>query len=309
MTKINKTKQPAEFFMGGETEKITMPSYEDTDLVVLDNPEIFIQGKSVKAGMNCLVMCTEGYALFKANDHQVELKKMDVAICPPDSKITETVLSPNFHYFALGISSPALQQMLRGNMNIWNRSIYLRGFVSFSLDPDDYELMFKLYRILQSALRQVRQNIDTEWWKFVINHVICVALNGICYRLKHMDTPVETKPKQSNIIFNRFLDILQHNDKKHQTVDYYADKLFISSKYLSDICKKQSGKSAAQWIKESTLSEITFLLKTTDLTVKEISSKMGFPNSSFFCTYVRDNFGQSPLAYRQTLLKNEGKAG
>jgi AraC-like DNA-binding protein len=307
--KRNISDENRKFFVGTDMNKITMPSYEDTDLVVLDNSKMFINGKSVKSGMNCLVMCTNGRAVFKANDHDVELNKMDVAICPPDSTITDALLSPDFHYLALGISTPALEQMLRGNMNVWNRSIYAQGFVSFHLDDTDYDLMFKLYRILQSGLNRMKKEIDVEWWKFIINHVICMALNGVCYRLKQLDGISPDKPKQSITIFNRFLDMLQHNDEKHQTVEYYASELYISSKYLSDICKKQSGKSAAQWIKEYTLSEITFLLKSTNLSVKEISNRTGFPNSSFFCKYVRDNFGQSPLAYRQTLLQNDGKAG
>ncbi|MBF1571957.1 MAG: AraC family transcriptional regulator, partial [Prevotella sp.] len=47
-----------------------------------------------------------------------------------------------------------------------------------------------------------------------------------------------------------------------------------------------------------TLSAITNYLRTTDLSVKEISHRLGFPNTSFFGKYVKDHLGCSPLEYR-----------
>jgi AraC-like DNA-binding protein len=43
------------------------------------------------------------------------------------------------------------------------------------------------------------------------------------------------------------------------------------------------------------------LLRNTDLTVKEISNRMGFPNSSFFCQYFREQAGITPIEYRNKI--------
>ena len=88
-------------------------------------------------------------------------------------------------------------------------------------------------------------------------------------------------------------------DAKHRTVEYYVTRLNISSKYLTVICKKNSGKTANQWIQEYTLSAITHYLRTTEKSIKEISFLLGFLNTSFFGKYVKDHLGFSPLEYRR----------
>lgn len=81
-------------------------------------------------------------------------------------------------------------------------------------------------------------------------------------------------------------------------MEYYASQLFISPKYLTIICKKNSDKTANDWIREYTLADISYYLRNTELSVKEISIKLGFPNTSFFGKYVKEHFGCTPLAYR-----------
>jgi AraC-type DNA-binding domain-containing proteins len=82
-------------------------------------------------------------------------------------------------------------------------------------------------------------------------------------------------------------------------VNDYAAQLCISAKYLTIISKKNSGRTANAWIQEYTLSAITNYLRTTDLSVKEISHRLGFSNTSFFGKYVKDHLGCSPLEYRR----------
>jgi AraC-like DNA-binding protein len=81
-------------------------------------------------------------------------------------------------------------------------------------------------------------------------------------------------------------------------VSYYASHLNITPKYLSTVCKQVSGKSPTRWITESVIDDIYQQLRSTDLSVKEISHKMGFPNSSFFGQYFKEESGMTPLEYR-----------
>lgn len=56
------------------------------------------------------------------------------------------------------------------------------------------------------------------------------------------------------------------------------------------------------WISEYVIEDIIHYLKNTDLTAKEISEALGFPNASFFGKYVRVHLGASPSEYRKQLL-------
>ena len=98
--------------------------------------------------------------------------------------------------------------------------------------------------------------------------------------------------------FQRFLDLLHANDVKRHTVEAYASELCISPKYLTAVCKKNSGKTANEWITEQVLEDIRYYLRQTNLSIKQICDKLAFPNPSFFGKYVKDHFGMTPLEFR-----------
>jgi AraC-like DNA-binding protein len=81
-------------------------------------------------------------------------------------------------------------------------------------------------------------------------------------------------------------------------VSYYAERLYITPKYLSTVCTRVSGKSPMRWITDNVMEQCYTLLKTTNMSIKEISNQMGFPNPSFFGQYFRDEAGMTPLEYR-----------
>ena len=81
-------------------------------------------------------------------------------------------------------------------------------------------------------------------------------------------------------------------------MEWYADELCVSAKYLSTVCKKKSGKGANDWIREHVLEDIRYNLKHTDLSIKQICDKLGFPNPSFFGKYVKEHFGMPPAQFR-----------
>jgi AraC-like DNA-binding protein len=99
-------------------------------------------------------------------------------------------------------------------------------------------------------------------------------------------------------IFNNFLQLISHEQQKRQQVSVYAGKLNITPKYLSAVCKKVSGKTPMRWITESVMEDCYNQLLKTDLSVKEIAHLLGFPNSSFFGQYFRDQAGVTPMEYR-----------
>ena len=77
-------------------------------------------------------------------------------------------------------------------------------------------------------------------------------------------------------------------------------ELPFAPKYLTAICKKNSGKTANEWITEHVLEDIRYYLRHTDLSIKQICDRLGFPNSSFFGKYVKDHFGVTPLEFRNS---------
>ena len=110
-------------------------------------------------------------------------------------------------------------------------------------------------------------------------------------------------PINKNIAHD-FLFLLSEDRCQHRSVSFYADKLCVSSKYLSHIVKKETGKTVSKWIKEQLTEQIRNLLLNTSLSCKEIAMRLDFPNTSFFGKFTKEHLGCSPMQYRSNGRSN-----
>ena len=109
---------------------------------------------------------------------------------------------------------------------------------------------------------------------------------------------------RKEILFKNFIKLLSGVDVKPRFLTWYSDKLFVSPKHLSTVCKEVSGQTAFAWINEYIINDIKHLLLNSDKSVKEISDYYNFPNCSFFGKYVKSHTGYSPGKYRKFLIDN-----
>jgi AraC-like DNA-binding protein len=101
-------------------------------------------------------------------------------------------------------------------------------------------------------------------------------------------------------LFQQFGKLLMEHIKTERSVQFYADKMCLSPKYLSHLIKEISGKSIMKWISYITIIDIKAMLKTSNLTILQISEELNFPNASFFGSYFKKYTGMSPLQYRES---------
>ena len=93
--------------------------------------------------------------------------------------------------------------------------------------------------------------------------------------------------------------LVQQNVLTEREVAWYADRLCITPKYLSQVCRTMTGLPASQWIQFYASFELVSLLNDTSKTLSEISDLMNFENISHFSRYVKKMLGKSPSEYRQ----------
>lgn len=104
--------------------------------------------------------------------------------------------------------------------------------------------------------------------------------------------------RQENIT-RSFFDLLIRYHIKERSVSFYAGKLCITPKYLTMAVKSVTNHSVQKWINEIMLIEAKWHIRTTELTIQQISDKLNFPTSSSFVRFFRTNTGQTPLDYRK----------
>lgn len=107
-----------------------------------------------------------------------------------------------------------------------------------------------------------------------------------------------SKGGREALLAQQFIDLLQQHVRQVRTVEFYADKLFVTPKYLSRICQQSTGHNASYWIIHFTLAQIMEELTSTDRTLTDISNDFNFPYLSHFTRYVKQHSGKTPSEYR-----------
>ena len=119
------------------------------------------------------------------------------------------------------------------------------------------------------------------------------------------DKPLEMSGKNdamrtnADVLSKQFLEIVKDNFRRERQLKFYADALCITPRYLSRVVKECTGSSAADWIERYVILEARALLKSTTMTIQQISDELNFPSQTFFGKYFKRRVGMSPKEYRR----------
>lgn len=113
--------------------------------------------------------------------------------------------------------------------------------------------------------------------------------------------PLGTNPQNSTYL--AFLQILEENFRRDLSVDFYAEKLFMSTRNLNLICQSIVRKSVSEIIEERKIAESKKLLTGTDKPISEIGYEIGYNDKSCFTTAFKKKNGITPSAFRKNMQK------
>jgi AraC-like DNA-binding protein len=272
--------------------------YSDDDIILVTNAKLLAEPNPVRLEMNAVVLCTQGKAQMQLNGKATILAVGQMLVCPPNTSLTNFMLSPDFEFKAIFVSGRMLQSFLRERMKVWTQTFYVEKEHVVTIDEEDTSLLSSFYDTLYIFLYSKKERrVKGE----VLQSFLRGAFLCLCEHLETMSGSDDSqeKPRPANSLFQQFLGLLGSTPVKHRPVEWYASELCITPKYLSAVCKSSSGKTANEWIREHVLEDIRYYLKSTDLSIKQVSTKLGFPNTSFFGKYVKEHFGMTPFQLRQ----------
>lgn len=109
---------------------------------------------------------------------------------------------------------------------------------------------------------------------------------------------LSTLSRKENIIRD-FMILVERNAMREHNPSFYSDKLCISTQYLSIILKEITGHTANHWIAKKITAQAKILLRTPNLTIKEITDKLHFADQSSFGKFFKKHTGTSPKKYRE----------
>lgn len=104
-----------------------------------------------------------------------------------------------------------------------------------------------------------------------------------------------------DMIFQLFMFDLYAHSREHRDVGFYASRSTVSPKYFSTVVRQISGKSPSELIETVVAGEAKTLLADRQASIKDIATRLNFPDAPTFTKYFLRVTGMTPKAYRNSL--------
>ena len=243
-----------------------------------------------------VILCTEGKANCNIEGTEYEITPNDLVISNPNIFVSNAMVSFDFRCQGVVLSPSYFESIVLVGGNCWDIAIAVKQRPVLHLNEQDAESAIFNFNVLKRKMQHTDQLHYAETLKFLLQ---CMIYDFYDTLIPYLQVPEQDYSFSSGEnIFRRFMQLLNAEAPKKREVSYYAERLCITPKYLSSICKKQSGKTAAEIINSMTVNYIKNMLQSSDMTVKQIASAAGFDNLSFFGKFAKRELGMSPRAVR-----------
>lgn len=276
-------------------------NYMDDSIVVHTKiSELPIENGSMRINMIVLVICINGKLQVEMNTQTYTIQRNEVLVCLPNVLISNFMQSLDFRCNILCLSQRgALEQF--SEHELWNEVFHLANKPVAHIGEENMRMVDLYFSMIEARLK-VGQ---TPYYREIIVSIVKAALYELLANAeKETDYNGDGLTKRRGALFKRFIELLSETRIKPRNLSWYAEQLYVTPKYLSTVSKQVSGKTAFAWINEYVLIDIRFWLKSTDKSVKEITSLLEFPNISFFSKYCRIHLGKSPTELRKQLREH-----
>lgn len=137
----------------------------------------------------------------------------------------------------------------------------------------------------------VRSYIQAFFFNFYSELVISGNKEG----MKEVNKEYDRKQE----IFNKYIDLLQKNYVTEHKINFYADKLCVTPRWLSRVVKEVSGQYASELINQFLINEAKQLLRTKKYTVNQICDMLNFSTQQMFTRFFKNMTGNTPKQYME----------
>lgn len=272
--------------------------YTDGELAIINHLTFTSRMHATRVDMVFIVFCSKGELRFEMDGSEYTITKDDVFVGYPNALYNHFEATPDMSCRMLGLTKSLLQEMLYPRQAIWNKTLYLKKHYIIRLSEQEIIMQNCMNTVISYNLKSNK----TTFRKEILHTLVQCIIYELCRTLStYVQTEDNLETNQRKILFDRFISYLSSNEVKKKPLSFYADKLCVSTRYLTMVCREVSGRTAFEWICDYVQNDVRFYLLHTNLSIKEIAMKLGFCNLSFFGKYVRENFGKSPSEFRRGL--------
>lgn len=236
------------------------------------------------------IICIKGCSRGKINLKPYETKAPCMIIVLPDQILEYEYISDDFEGLCIIMSKRFTE-----SLNIeesFAAFMSVRDNPCVPLTENELKSMQGYYTMMKNTIEAEGNPNRME----IAKHLTKAFFYGAGYYLHKFQD--DTKKNRNEQLVENVINLIQEHFKEERGVEFYADKLHLTAKYMSTVIKQTSGKSTGEWIDDRVILEVKALLKSTNMTVQQISDELNFPTQSSFGKYFKRLVGVSPKEYR-----------
>lgn len=242
-------------------------------------------------------VCTGGTAVVDVFSTRRRISETDMVIIIPHQLVSMYDASEDFSMLFFRLPYPLFMDTMSGMCRMTpDFFFYMRNHYLVRLSHEEFERFRYFASVLSLRARAPR----TVFRRESIILLLRVFFWDVYAQFKNDTDPgnILHYTHKEELVY-KFFNLIAEHHLSVREVSFYADKLFISPKYLTMVVRDVTGKSAKDWIVEYTILEIKSLLRDTSMDIKDVVRKTCFPSQSLMSRFFRKHTGMSPSQYRE----------
>ncbi len=287
-----------------EPLRILGPGYshlsEDYTLLRITRPQPLFSAPVPRRfdGITCLI-CIEGTMKVDIDSKECVIEPSSFVMIPPEITFTPIEWPGNEMVFYLLFLSNRFIQDINIDLNAINSDIFATTDLVLRLTPEKTEQLVRFFDML---------HYNAETPSAYSRHIARALLAAAGYQMMAYGEEAAAARRENErhnhsrrlTYVRNFLRLVRDNHRRERSLAFYADRMYISPKYLSLVIKQSTGRSAAEWIDHYVLQEAKNLLRFSGKNVQQIAYELNFANQSSFGKYFKHLTGMSPTQFQNS---------
>lgn len=270
--------------------------YIEDDILLLDKlNEAPIPREPRRMNMIVVALCLKGKAQYTIDTQEQLVRKNDVLIISERHVMDNFMASPDLEGLAIILSARFFRDVIQNVSDISSLFLFSKNHPVINFTQKEADVFISYFNLI----KQKMTDTDNLFRRDVVRSLLLAMfydLSNVIYRTRQSSDNRQTR---ADIIFTKFIHLVEGNYKRERRVGWYAEQLCITPKYLSETVKQVSRLTPNEWIDNYVILEIRVLLKNSTRSIKEIALEMNFPNQSFLGKFFKERVGMSPSEYRK----------
>ncbi|GAA4450069.1 helix-turn-helix domain-containing protein [Rurimicrobium arvi] len=240
-------------------------------------------------------ICTGGHARVEVNLQTFEARENALLLATPFHILRIYDASEDFRCRFVVFSKDFLS-------GVSTNSLFLDSFSFFKNtaapviygEAEDGNLLLRIFRLIDQAIEREQHSYRRQICQSILTALLYEI--GDLYNRQHIIT--QSKPNRKQELSMLFQNLVFVHYKEHRNVQFYADRLFVTSKHLTETIKEMTGKTAGEWIDDAVVLEAKVLLRNSGMSVAQVANAIHFPDQSSFGKYFKKHTGYAPSEFK-----------